>query len=74
MKYDPINSKVIMKNEGKKEFGTITEFFFLCLQFLHVGVCGAMEIFEELNEMKKRYEKEIGKIPHNHPMFKKAQL
>lgn len=46
MKYDPINSKGAPKYEGKKDFGTISEFFFLSLQFLHVGVVGAIDIFE----------------------------
>jgi hypothetical protein len=45
MKYDPINTRPIKPAHNKKDFGTITEFFFLCLQFLHVGVCGAIENF-----------------------------
>jgi hypothetical protein len=63
---------------GKKEFGTITEFFFLALQFLQVGICGAMESFNMYNEMKKNMERNlenvVGKLPANHPMRKKAQL
>lgn len=50
---DPICSKPGPKIEGKKQFGTITEYFFLALQFLNVGVCGAMENFGMYNEMKK---------------------
>lgn len=53
MKYDPINTKPIKKNEERKEFGTITEFFFLCLQYLHFGVCGAIDNFSEFNDIKK---------------------
>ena len=42
MKYDPINTAPHKFLAQKKEYGTITEFFFLCIQFLHVGVCGAI--------------------------------
>jgi hypothetical protein len=42
MKYDAINSRPYKRTEKNREFGTITEFFFLCVQFLHVGVIGAL--------------------------------
>ena len=75
---DPICSKPGPKVGNHKEFGTITEFFFLALQFLHVGVCGAMDSFTALNEMKKNLEKEIearvSRLHPTHPMKKKAQI
>lgn len=43
------------------------------MQFLHVGVCGAMDNFTELSEVKKNYERELAKLPQNHPMFRKMQ-
>ena len=45
MKYDAINSRPYKKVEKYRQFGTITEFFFLCVQFLHVGVIGALQNF-----------------------------
>jgi hypothetical protein len=49
MKYDPINTTPGKVVHQRKEYGTITEFFFLCIQFLHVGLCGAIENFSEYN-------------------------
>jgi hypothetical protein len=41
-RYDPLNPKVKADRTGSREFGTITEFFFLGLQFLHVGLVTAL--------------------------------
>ena len=54
MKYDPINGKPYNKQHPTKQYGTITEFYFLCLQYLHVGLCGAIDHFTEFNDFKKR--------------------
>lgn len=74
LKYDGINSKSFKRTSERREYGTITEFFFLALQFLFVGVCGAQDDFNELSEMKKNMEREVAKLPQNHPLYKKAQL
>ena len=39
---DAICNKQVVGVQEKRDFGTITEFFYLSLQYLHVGVCGAM--------------------------------
>ena len=45
-KYEPLNNKKTPKVPPKNvEFGTISEFFFLALEFLHVGVIPAFENF-----------------------------
>ena len=57
--------------EVQKEFGTITEFFFLCMELLNVGLVSVQDSFVELNEYKEKLEKETPKIPQNHPLYKK---
>ena len=70
MKYDPINGKSHDKKHPSKQYGTITEFYFLCLQYLHVGLCGAIDHFTEMNDFKKRLEERMAQIPGNHFMRK----
>jgi hypothetical protein len=73
-KYEPIHQdKKVEKMEVQKEFGTISEFFFLCLELLNVGLVSVQDSFVELNEYKEKLEKEKPKIPQNHPLFKKIQ-
>lgn len=59
--------------ELQKDFGTITEFFFLCLEFFNIGLVSLQDNFVELNQYKEKLEKEKPKIPQNHPLFKKIQ-
>jgi hypothetical protein len=55
-KYDSINQKDkrLDKTEVHKKFGTITEFFFLCLEYFNIGYVASQENFMELNQYKER--------------------
>jgi hypothetical protein len=49
-KYETIHKdKRAEKMEVQKEFGTISEFFFLCLELLNVGLVSVQDSFVELN-------------------------
>jgi ubiquitin conjugation factor E4 B len=73
--YEPLNNK---KDGGKmevegKEFGTVTEFFFLTMELLHVGVVPTLLNFKEINETKERIEKELDKMGKSHPMYAQGE-
>ena len=71
-KYEAIHQdKRPEKMEVQKEFGTITEFFFLCMELLNVGLVSVQDSFVQLNEYKEKLQKEKPKIPQNHPLYKK---
>lgn len=74
--YEPLNSRKMenprMEVENK-EFGTITEFFFVTFELLHVGVIPTLHNYQEVNETKERIEKELEKMGHGHPMYSRGE-
>ena len=75
--YEPLNSRKGIENPKmeieKKEFGTITEYFFLTFEMLHAGVIPTLHNFQEVNETKDRIEKELERLGREHPMYSRGE-
>ena len=73
-KYEPLKKregKVVSKMDLEKEFGTVTEFFFLCFEALHIGFVPSQDSLIELYDRKEQFEKEKAKHGGNPYMLQK---
>ncbi|KAL4505185.1 hypothetical protein ABPG72_016252 [Tetrahymena utriculariae] len=59
--------------EEISEFGTITEYFFLCQQLAHYSIIPIFSDFKNNAEQLQRTEKEFKRMPQNNPLYSMAE-